>query len=71
MSQNSKIKDEFFISIIILNYNGGNTLLDCVESVFKTVAAPRLLILPLAERGGLDPHTGWYVSGSNRTQHPS
>lgn len=45
MSQNSKIKDEFFISIIILNYNGGNTILDCVESVFKTVECKFEVIL--------------------------
>ena len=32
-------------SIIILNYNGGKHLIECVESVFKTKDAPLEVIL--------------------------
>ncbi|HEV2193262.1 MAG TPA: glycosyltransferase family 2 protein [Nitrosopumilaceae archaeon] len=35
-NDSSEIPDETFVSIIILNYNGGNVILECLESIFKT-----------------------------------
>lgn len=38
-------KSDPFVSIIILNYNGGDYILDCIESVFKTVGCKFEVIL--------------------------
>jgi GT2 family glycosyltransferase len=31
-----EIPDDVFVSIIILNYNGGNTVLECIKSIYET-----------------------------------
>jgi GT2 family glycosyltransferase len=36
MSQNDNISKNLLISIVIINYNGKDYLLDCIDSVFKT-----------------------------------
>jgi GT2 family glycosyltransferase len=41
----SKILDDAFVSIIILNYNGGNLLLECIESVYNTTGCKYEVIL--------------------------
>ncbi|TRZ70979.1 MAG: glycosyltransferase family 2 protein [Nitrosopumilaceae archaeon] len=41
----SKILDNVFVSIIILNYNGGQHILECIESLFQTVNCKKEIIL--------------------------
>ena len=36
MSNEKSVKNEDLVSIIIINFNGGDYILDCVKSVFKT-----------------------------------
>ncbi len=41
----SKILGDVFVSIIILNYNGGQHLLECLESLFRTIISRKEIIL--------------------------
>ncbi|MGI0073226.1 MAG: glycosyltransferase family 2 protein [Nitrosotalea sp.] len=41
----SKIFDDAFVSIIILNYNGGHHLMECIESLFRSVICKNEIIL--------------------------
>ena len=41
----SKIFDNVFVSIIILNYNGGQHLLECIDSLFHTINCKKEIIL--------------------------
>jgi len=45
MSFQSKNNNQELVDIIILNYNGGNTLLECVNSVFNSIECNFELIL--------------------------
>jgi|SRR5579864_8322208 len=40
-----QITDDVFVSIIILNYNGGQLILDCIESIKKTASCKFEIIL--------------------------
>lgn len=41
----SKSLDNVFVSIIILNYNGGQHIKECIESIFNTVICEKEIIL--------------------------
>ena len=45
MSNEKSVKNEDLVSIIIINFNGGDYVLDCVKSVFKTTNCKYEVIL--------------------------
>lgn len=43
--ESKELKDESYVSIIIVNFNGGNILQECVDSIFQTVKRSFEIIL--------------------------